>query len=472
MEHTPQKPKASLKAKLLLLSITLGLCFVFVEIVLRLFLPYNLGSTGHWAAPNTERYGWGYNPGAKVRILDPDTGELHIYKMNNKGWQDRDHEFAKPKDVFRVVAIGDSVTFGAIVAPETIYPRVLETELRKEGYNVEVTSIGYGGWGTDQQLEALRLEGLLYQPDLVINQFTSNDLSDNLFYQQDSNRRNKPFSYRMVNGKAVRHDDKNFNKAKNAQDWVKQQIQKSEILKRMYGVYLSQSMKEVPIPEFEYDQSHIETNRQFFVGENQLRHLEIVMNDLGHEKVSDAFKSTKGKDLSREAIIAILESIDYSGDPETVLRILEKRWFKEFWDPENYLKGKSKQKHTPDSQIGEPWQLYFGILEHMQETCQKAGVPLAIFCEEDAQSSEWSKYWFMNPNSGELKPGESSYFRKIQEYSEKIGYDVVPQKRSYFRARNDPHPNAKGHHEMALDIKDFIIDNYGESLPVLSKSDQ
>ena len=469
MEQEPQKPKASLKAKILLLCISLGFCFIFVEILLRIFLPYNLGSTGHWAAPNTERYGWGYNPGAKVRILDPDTGDLHVYKMNDKGWQDRDHEFFKAKDVFRVLAVGDSVTFGAIVAPETIYPRVLEKELRNEGYNVEVISIGYGGWGTDQQLEALKLEGLLYKPDLFINQFTSNDLSDNLFYQQESNRRNKPFSYRLENGKAVRHEDKNYNKADNAQDWFKQQIQKSEILKRIYGVYLSQSMKEVPIPEFEYDQSHIETNRQFFVGENQLRHLEIVMEDLGHEGVAEAFQSTKDKALTREAIISILESADYSGEPETVLRILEKRWFKEFWDPENYSRQNQPSKPQGEQNLSAPWQLYFGIIQHMQETCKKAKVPMAVFCEVDAQSKEWSKYWFMTPDSEDSKGNANSHYQIIKKQGEAMGFDVVPQKRSYFRARNDPHPNAKGHQEMALDLKDFIIEKYGESLPKLKK---
>lgn len=108
MPEGSNKVKASFKAKLVLSMGSACFCMVLVEVFLRLFMPYSLGATGHWAAPNTEKYGWGYNPGAKVRILDPDSGELHTYQMNRQGWQDRDHSFAKPKGVFRVLVIGDS----------------------------------------------------------------------------------------------------------------------------------------------------------------------------------------------------------------------------------------------------------------------------------------------------------------------------------------------------------------------------
>ena len=459
MEQKPQKPKASVKAKLLLLGISLGFSLLFAEILMRIFIPYNLGSTGHWAAPNADKYGWGFNPGAKVRILDPDTGDLHVYKMNRQGWQDRDHEFLKPKDVFRVLIIGDSVTFGAIVPPETIYPRVLEKEMQKEGYNVEVISMGYGGWGTDQQLEALKLEGIRYQPDLFINQFTANDLSDNQFYKQGSNRRKKPFAYHLEDGEAVRRKDKDFQKVQGPKDWLKQQFQRSEILKRCYGLYLSQAMKEVPIPEFAYDQSHIEAARQYFAGKNQLRHLEIIMEEMEQTQVPALFKPTEGKDITQKKIKGLLTQAEYQGDPEIVLRILEKRWFKEYWKPEGYL-----NQATPVNTT-EGWQLYFGILKHMKATCSQYKIPMAVLCEVDEQSYEWSTNWYMSPNTEEARRNAMKPYQFIKEFGEKTGFKVIPQKRPYFRARNDPHPNAKGHYEMAMDIKDYLLQEFGDTLP-------
>jgi lysophospholipase L1-like esterase len=459
MEPSRDNRKTSLRARILLLGISLLLCLFFAEILMRVFIPYNLGATGHWAAPNTEKYGWGFNPGAKVRILDPDTGDLYVYKLNRQGWQDRDHEFLKPKRVFRVLVIGDSVTFGAIVPPDTIYPRVLEREMQKAGYNVEVISMGYGGWGTDQQLEALKLEGIKYQPDLVINQFTSNDLSDNLFYKQNSNRRNKPFAYHLEKGEAVRRKEKDFHKTEGPKDWLKQQFQNSEILKRGYGLYLSQAMKEVPIAEFAYDQSHIQAARQFFVGKNQLRHLEIIMKEMNQLQVLEHFKLLENPTITEEQIQGLLDKAEYQGDKEVVLRILEKRWFKDYWNPENYLTTSTPVNTT------EGWQLYFGILRHMKATCNKYKIPLAILCEVDQKSYEWSTDWYMVPRTEQAKENDRKYYQFIKDFGEEIGYATIPQTRPYFRARNDPHPNSKGHQSIAMDIKDYLLEEFGDQLP-------
>ena len=71
--------------------------------------------------------------------------------------------------------LGDSVTYGAIVGQADTYTAVLERKLRANGVDAEVINISYGGWGADQELEALTLEGLAYKPDLVILQFCHND---------------------------------------------------------------------------------------------------------------------------------------------------------------------------------------------------------------------------------------------------------------------------------------------------------
>jgi lysophospholipase L1-like esterase len=78
--------------------------------------------------------------------------------------------------------LGDSVTFGAIVPAKKNYTRVLGDKLINNGYNVEVINIAYGGWGTDQELEALINEGLRFKPNLIIVQFCKNDITDNAYF--------------------------------------------------------------------------------------------------------------------------------------------------------------------------------------------------------------------------------------------------------------------------------------------------
>ena len=57
---------------------------------------------------------------------------------------------------------------------------------------------GYGGWGTDQAFVALKRSGLSYEPDIVISQFDTNDLIDNITLSGIGGQ--KPFRLEVVNG--------------------------------------------------------------------------------------------------------------------------------------------------------------------------------------------------------------------------------------------------------------------------------
>lgn len=143
-----------------------------------------------------------------MTFVDPDTGENFVYYTNSEGWKDVEHKFAKPKEVFRILFIGDSVTAGQVRLNDLYTNKVREFLLEQEVSNVEIISMGVGAWGTDQILEALKLEGLKYEPDLVIYQLNPNDLTDNLspntLTPQDNIRWNKPFRYEIQNNQLVR----------------------------------------------------------------------------------------------------------------------------------------------------------------------------------------------------------------------------------------------------------------------------
>jgi hypothetical protein len=125
------------------------------------------------------------------RFPHPDTGEFFYDTTNSKGWKDVEHSIKKPPGAFRILFVGDSFTWG-YVPLDALYTRQVEKLLMARGRTeTEVISMGVGGWGTDQSLEVLSNEGVGYSPDLVIYQFCSNDVLDNLGHKV------KPFRYEL-----------------------------------------------------------------------------------------------------------------------------------------------------------------------------------------------------------------------------------------------------------------------------------
>ena len=53
-----------------------------------------------------------------VTMYDPDTGQHYVQRTNNHGWRDRDRTFINHTNSFRILVLGDSVTFGATVPAE------------------------------------------------------------------------------------------------------------------------------------------------------------------------------------------------------------------------------------------------------------------------------------------------------------------------------------------------------------------
>lgn len=99
--------------------------------------------------------------------------------INRVGMRDREFAVTKPRGVFRIVVIGDSVTFGFACSREHAYPKQLESLLNEaaipESPRFEVLNLGVTGYNARQIVETLRVRGLRYQPDLVIYGYVLND---------------------------------------------------------------------------------------------------------------------------------------------------------------------------------------------------------------------------------------------------------------------------------------------------------
>jgi lysophospholipase L1-like esterase len=103
-------------------------------------------------------------------------------KVNSKGLRNPETPYEKPEGVYRVLALGDSWTFGFRMNEADAYPRQLERELNERAAErgdirrFEVINAGVIGYSTDQEAAWLRVEGWKYQPDLVlVNYYPVND---------------------------------------------------------------------------------------------------------------------------------------------------------------------------------------------------------------------------------------------------------------------------------------------------------
>lgn len=100
--------------------------------------------------------------------------------INALGFRDpREYSLTKSPGTFRIIVLGDSVTFGHGALYETSYPYLLEQRLKEWRPDVkwEVWNLGVPGYNTAQELAYLNEVGQRFAPDLVIVGFFSNDFT-------------------------------------------------------------------------------------------------------------------------------------------------------------------------------------------------------------------------------------------------------------------------------------------------------
>lgn len=109
-----------------------------------------------------EDLGWAYEPNKEDTLITSDYSVN--YKINAKGLRDEEYDYEKKSGIFRVIALGESHTFGEGIAFGRRYSEIIEQGLN----DTEVVNMGVWGFGIDQALLYFEKEGLKYKPDLVI----------------------------------------------------------------------------------------------------------------------------------------------------------------------------------------------------------------------------------------------------------------------------------------------------------------
>jgi hypothetical protein len=178
-EHTavPEHRRAKIRYWLLYLStVTVVICLI-LEGAVRL-----LG-----IAPPLPAHVSVADPYLPYKPLPLSVGYAHTkefdceYRHNSLGFRDVEHSLDKPKGVFRILALGDSFTYGSGVSFQDTYLRRLERMLNsREGQHPKVEIINAGIYRYFPEPERILLEhyGVNFSPDLIILAFLPNDIVD------------------------------------------------------------------------------------------------------------------------------------------------------------------------------------------------------------------------------------------------------------------------------------------------------
>jgi hypothetical protein len=163
--------------KLLLLSLSLGVALIALELGLRLFWDgFYLKDADPYVTASEAR-GWRNLPDTVARRGEPEF--VFTASHDALGHRTDPEAAARPAAQKRVFVLGDSFAYGiGVQDQETFCARLEQLDPRLDAFNGGVT-----GYGTAQQLLQLRDEGETVQPDAVVIAFFWNDIGNS--YKRD-----------------------------------------------------------------------------------------------------------------------------------------------------------------------------------------------------------------------------------------------------------------------------------------------
>lgn len=180
---------------LLLLTISIIVTAIFAEIVLRVVLPppivwkypqeqYQYDTDiGHWLEPNQQAY-----------------THDKLVKTNSLGIRDSEYTTISAPRIYRILALGDSQTFGNGLELADTWPKQLENNLNQAGKRESVEVINAGLPGSDTWQHEIILNRLLsiYQPDAVVLAFYVNDVVERFTPKPEQQNKDKPLTKRIT----------------------------------------------------------------------------------------------------------------------------------------------------------------------------------------------------------------------------------------------------------------------------------
>jgi len=183
---------------LALLGFTLLLCFIALEVVLKVMESRRPGAGKSLEEALAESERTLPDPGLHVHSVkglvkssdEPGLGfslkpglEATFkgvpVRINSHGYRDRERTLEKPPGTWRIAALGDSVAFGWGVPQEDVFTWKMEERLnqRPDGYTYEVFNFGVPAYNTGQEVSAFENHVLAFDPDVVLMVIVDNDFN-------------------------------------------------------------------------------------------------------------------------------------------------------------------------------------------------------------------------------------------------------------------------------------------------------
>ena len=165
----------STKRRLIFSAILLAMVLVLLELSLQVFY---FVTVGDWLASRTDLPIFEEDDTRCYRVKgDLDyavrTNEFNVTVYTNSQGMRTDSRrldvsFEKPEDVYRILMLGPSFTFGWGNEFEESYTTLIGDLLRKTGLNVEVVNLGTPAQGPEAQLCWLEKKGYQFKPDMIL----------------------------------------------------------------------------------------------------------------------------------------------------------------------------------------------------------------------------------------------------------------------------------------------------------------
>ena len=176
-------PKRSLVLRLSILAVTLLMGVVALELAARVVLDRDGMNYGieMWKyskllkrKSDVHAMGHEHVPDSQAQVMGVDVS------INSHGMRDREYEIPKPPGVYRILALGDSLTFGFGATVDETYTKVLERLLNDQPppgleKRVEVLNTGVGNYNTAQEVGYYFARGKSFEPDMVVIGVSIND---------------------------------------------------------------------------------------------------------------------------------------------------------------------------------------------------------------------------------------------------------------------------------------------------------
>lgn len=145
-------------------------------ITLNILVNFKLTKHGQYISIYDTHYENQYHTSHPYEKISTSNREFSFKRTTNSiGLSDKEWIKDKNKNTIRIICIGDSFTEGDGVSFENSYPQILQNLLNKKYKNIEVLNAGKRGSDPFYNYKHLKDILIEYQPDIVLQSFTTND---------------------------------------------------------------------------------------------------------------------------------------------------------------------------------------------------------------------------------------------------------------------------------------------------------